>query len=165
MKTIKAENQFSNEDRLEISDLYSEIYQPEAQGDLLTESTVQEVDPYDTDISQFELGDGVVVKRTGPDQNDDYTFKISGLRLDLGNNYTDDHFVDALAGSEKGEDINSLIRTLNSGDDVTISFKGNFGMDKEGYVVNDLAAWLSQAYERKMIEAEQADYSMEDDMY
>ena len=157
-QTIRAQQQYTNEDREGIAGLYTEMYEPTPEDlQLIAEA----VDVNDKDINQFEVGDGIVITRTGPDQEGDFSFKISGIQLDLSNEYTDEMFIEALADHPSVNDVLEAVNQLKPSDDVTFAFKGKFGMNKEGFEAGKLAIELNSAIERKMIEAEQATYDMD----
>jgi hypothetical protein len=69
-----------------------------------------------------------------------YVITLNG-GLNLGNNFTYDHFVGALKESEDAMEIVNAIGQMESDAKVTIIAKGNYGMVEEYWVVEEFPSW------------------------
>ena len=67
--------------------------------------------------------------------------------LDLGNNYNEHHFIDALTTTyDYDSDLADYINTLNLNDTVTFYFKGNYGNHREVWGMSDLSDFLGDKW-------------------
>lgn len=73
---------------------------------------------------------------------DDIEITLSN-KLNLGNNYTMEHFVDALKQAyPEDSDLMSYLGDTGSGDDITFKYVGKFGKHEDNYAASDLHDYL-----------------------
>lgn len=75
---------------------------------------------------------------------------ITGFSLNLGNNYTLEHFVNALFECEDGLAVVELIywHGIALGDQVTFEYQGSYGHHCDSWVMCDLMDYLRPAYNK-----------------
>jgi len=72
--------------------------------------------------------------------NEFTTHHISGFNLQIGNNYTADHFIRFLM--EQRQDVIDLLASVELDDDVVFEFRGTYGNHHEHWAMSDLADYL-----------------------
>jgi hypothetical protein len=81
------------------------------------------------------------VEKTYNEEYDCDVYTISDFSLDLGNNYSENHFTEALK-NEQDDIVDYLSSNVSLSDDVIFIFKGNYGKHKESWSMSDLSDFL-----------------------
>lgn len=67
-------------------------------------------------------------------------------KLNLGNNYTEDHFATALVTAyPEDSDLMSYLGDLHDGDDITFKYRGNYGNHEDKWAMSDLWDFIKSA--------------------
>ena len=87
------------------------------------------------------IGGKFTVKKSYNKEYGCYTYTISNFSLDLGNNYSNDHFVEAL-NNQQDDIVDYLRSNVGLSDDVTFIYNGNYGEHKDMWTMSDLSDFL-----------------------
>jgi hypothetical protein len=81
------------------------------------------------------------VKKSYNDKYNRDVYTISNFSLDLGNNYTDKHFAEALK-NEQDDIVDYLRSNVGLSDDVIFIYSGNYGKQEDMWDMGDLSDFL-----------------------
>lgn len=105
----------------------------------------EEIDAMAEKFGLKESGEEYQLTSKESEEGDYAIYTFSGFRLSLGNNYTHQHFIEALKSEQPK--IADEIRSFGLNDEVVFQYKGSYGDHEDVWAVSDLVDFLRENVE------------------